>query len=113
MTFAFSRTRIIPCAAKPPPDEAEMHQKLVAEGMEPVRWESAAFESFAAHAHSFDKVLYVVSGELILGLPQEGGQVRLRPGDRLELAAYTIHDAIAGPFGVVCLEGHRTVGRDS
>jgi hypothetical protein len=33
--------------------------------------------------------------------------VTLNAGDRLELPAGTLHDAIVGPRGVVCLEAHR------
>jgi hypothetical protein len=31
----------------------------------------------------------------------------LNPGDRLDLPAGTVHDAVVGPQGVVCLEAHR------
>jgi quercetin dioxygenase-like cupin family protein len=108
--IAFSRTRVVPWGSPTPPDEDTLHAYLVDESLSPVRWSAEAYDAFPAHAHSFDKVLYVVSGELLIGLPQEGGQVRLRTGDRLELPAYTIHDAVVGPAGVVCLEAHHTIG---
>lgn len=110
MRLAFSRTRVAPWGSPIPPDEDTLYGYLMEESLLPLRWSADAFDAFPAHAHSFDKVLYIVSGELLVGLPQEGGQVRLRAGDRIELPAYTIHDAVVGPAGVVCLEAHHTIG---
>jgi hypothetical protein len=36
--------------------------------------------------------------------------VSLAAGDRLELPAGTIHDAVVGPDGVTCLEAHLPAG---
>jgi quercetin dioxygenase-like cupin family protein len=110
MSFAFTRTRVVPWTGQQAPNEESLRLRLQEERLTPLRWTAAAFETFAPHAHSYDKIILVVSGEILFGLLQEAGQVRLRPGDRLELPAYIVHDAVAGPAGVVCLEAHRTIG---
>ena len=44
------------------------------------------------------------------GLPGRGVDLDLATGDRLELPAGTVHDAVVGPDGVTCLEAHRPAG---
>ena len=34
-------------------------------------------------------------------------KMMLQAGDRLELPAGIVHDAVVGPVGVLCLEAHR------
>jgi uncharacterized protein YjlB len=52
------------------------------------------------------EVLYVVRGSITFGLPGRGEALELRVGDRLDLPAGVAHDAVVGPDGVACLEGH-------
>jgi quercetin dioxygenase-like cupin family protein len=77
------------------------------EGVPPYRWSNRPGDVYGAHTHSFHKVIYVVQGSITFGLPGEGRQVNLKVGDRLDLPAGVRHDAVVGPEGVVCLEGHR------
>ncbi|HET6845721.1 MAG TPA: cupin domain-containing protein, partial [Anaerolineales bacterium] len=65
------------------------------------------FERYPAHSHSYSKVIYVVSGSITFGLPEEGQQIELKAGDRLDLPRHTVHDATVGSQGVICLEAHR------
>jgi len=37
-----------------------------------------------------------------------GDSIYLQAGDRLDLAAGVMHDAVVGQQGVVCLEAHRS-----
>lgn len=62
---------------------------------------------YAAHRHSYHKVIYVIRGSITFGLPDTGDKVTLNSGDRLELPAGVTHDAVVGKQGVVCLEAHR------
>ncbi|HYO51054.1 MAG TPA: cupin domain-containing protein [Chloroflexia bacterium] len=62
---------------------------------------------YGAHHHTYHKVIYVVQGSIIFGLPDMSEEVALSQGDRLELPAGITHDAVVGPQGVVCLEAHR------
>ena len=90
-----------------PPTEAEIRDILDEEGLQPYRWSNAPGDVYAAHTHSYHKVIYVVQGSITFGCPSDGGEAMLQTGDRLELPAGTAHDAAVGPDGVVCLEAHR------
>ena len=87
--------------------ESNMWKVLAAEGLQAYRWLNMPGDVYSAHTHAYHKVLYVVRGSITFGLPDEGKQVTLRAGDRLELPQNTPHDAVVGPEGVVCLEAHR------
>jgi len=58
-----------------------------------------------------DKVIVVAAGAIVVGLPADGRSASLDAGERLELPAGTRHDALVGPSGVTCLEGHLAAGR--
>jgi quercetin dioxygenase-like cupin family protein len=90
-----------------PPTEARLRRIMDEEGLEPYRWSNAAGDVYNAHTHTSHKVIYVVQGSITFGLPGRGQQVTLHAGDRLNLPASIAHDAVVGPQGVVCLEGHR------
>jgi len=89
------------------PTESAIRRRLTAEGLHPYTWSNGSGDVYGAHHHSYHKVIYVVEGSITFGLPEEGRRVTLNAGDRLELPAGTLHDAIVGPRGVVCLEAHR------
>ena len=94
--------------ASEPPTEAELLATLAAEGLTAYRWSNGPGDRYAAHTHPYHKVLYVVEGSITFEL-HPGGSITLYPGDRLDLPPGTVHSAIVGPEGVVCLEGHRPV----
>jgi quercetin dioxygenase-like cupin family protein len=52
-------------------------------------------------------VLYVVSGSITFGVPEEGQHIALSAGDRFEVPAGIRHDAVVGAEGVVCMEAYR------
>jgi quercetin dioxygenase-like cupin family protein len=71
-------------------------------------WSNEPRERYAAHGHSYEKVLYCVGGSITFVLEAEGGkQIELRAGDRIVLPAGTIHSAVVGPAGCRCIEGKR------
>jgi quercetin dioxygenase-like cupin family protein len=88
------------------PTETGLQWSMLALGSQPYRWSNEAGDTYAAHSHDYDKVIYVVEGSITFGLPEEEGLVTLFPGDRLDLPAGTLHDARVGPQGVICLEAH-------
>lgn len=88
-------------------DGQNMAERLKAEGLSFYRWFNGPGDTYAPHQHSYHKVIYVVQGSITFGLPEQGETVVLNRGDRLDLPAGIVHDAIVGPDGVVCLEGHR------
>jgi uncharacterized protein YjlB len=88
------------------PDSGDLVDRLRLQGLEPASWSNGPRDVYAAHEHGYDKVLVVSAGSVTFGLPASGERVELALGDRLELPAGTIHDALVGPEGVTCLEAH-------
>ena len=89
------------------PTESTLWQLMTDEGLSPYSWSNGPHDLYSAHTHSYNKVIYVVKGCITFGLPELGKQLTLKAGDRLDLPANTIHDAIVGAQGVVCLEAHK------
>ena len=89
-----------------PPTQAELLKIMTGEGMSPYTWANGPYDTYSAHSHGYDKVIYVVQGSIVFGLPELGEKIELSAGDRLDLPAGVIHDAKVGAQGVTCLEGH-------
>jgi quercetin dioxygenase-like cupin family protein len=85
----------------------ELMAKLKAEAGGCYSWSNGPGDRYAAHSHSFEKVLYCVDGSITFVLESEGKRLRLEPGDRMVLPAGTIHSAVVGARGCTCIEGHR------
>lgn len=77
------------------------------EGLDPYSWSNGPFDTYSAHSHGYDKVIYVVRGSITFGLPELGQELKLKAGDRLDLPAGVVHNATVGAEGVICLEGHK------
>jgi quercetin dioxygenase-like cupin family protein len=93
-----------------PPDEEELWARMRQEGLAPYRWSNAPGDTYAAHSHSYEKVLYCARGSIrfVLHDRATGEQnVDLAPGDCMILPPGVRHSAIVGPQGVVCLEATR------
>jgi uncharacterized protein YjlB len=88
----------------------QLAARLRSAGLDPGSWANGPGDRYAAHRHSYDKVIVVSAGSITFGLPSSGGSIGLLPGDRLELPAGTDHDAVVGPSGVSCLEAHLPAG---
>jgi quercetin dioxygenase-like cupin family protein len=89
------------------PTQSVLWQLMTEEGLSPYSWSNEPHDIYAAHSHSYNKVIYVVQGSITFGLPGLGKQLTLRAGDRLDLPAGVVHDAVVGAQGVVCLEAHK------
>jgi quercetin dioxygenase-like cupin family protein len=70
-------------------------------------WSNGPHDSYAAHSHPYEKVLYCVDGSITFMLEREGRRLELKGGDRMVLPAGTVHSAIVGPSGCTCIEGQR------
>ena len=90
-----------------PPTEDLLLRIMEGQGLNPYRWSNEPHDTYSAHKHNYSKVIYVVRGSIIFGLPVLQQQVTLFAGDRLEIPAGTVHDAQVGADGVVCLEGYK------
>jgi len=80
---------------------------MVDEHLSPYAWSNGPHDSYSAHTHGYNKVIFVVSGSITFDLPDLDRKVTLNPGDRLDLPKASPHAAVVGRDGVVCLEGHR------
>lgn len=89
------------------PTQSTLWQRMADEGLSPYSWSNGPHDTYAAHSHSYNKVIYVVQGSITFGLPELGQQWNLKAGDRLDLPAGVVHDAVVGAQGVVCLEAHK------
>ena len=70
-------------------------------------WSNGPRETYAAHSHPYEKVLYCVEGSIAFVLEREGKRVDLSSGDRMVLPPDTVHSAVVGPMGCTCIEGKR------
>lgn len=102
-----SAPQVTPWADSKTPTEATLLHLMADEGLTPYSWSNGPHDVYAAHSHGYNKVIYVVQGSITFGLPQLHQQVTLQAGDRLDLPTGTIHDAVVGAQGVVCLEAHQ------
>ena len=89
------------------PTEEELRQILVKEGADPFIWSNEPGDVYAAHEHTYQKTIYIVSGSITFGFPIDGQPITLKVGDRLDLPARIQHNAVVGSDGVVCLEAQR------
>lgn len=71
----------------------------------PRTWSNAPGDRYGWHAHAYHKVLFCLAGSIVFHT--DGGDVELRPGDRLDLQPGTEHAATVGPEGVTCIEASR------
>lgn len=90
-----------------PPAESELRELYRQEGLSPYTWSNGPGDTYVAHSHPYDKLIYVVRGSITWILPSAGQEIETRSGDRLELPRGTQHAARVGPHGVTCLEAHR------
>ena len=87
------------------PREADLHERLDADGFEAFVWRDDPGADYAPHAHDHDESLWVIEGEIVFGA--EGRTFHLGPGDRLMLPKGTVHTACAGSSGARYLIGER------
>jgi quercetin dioxygenase-like cupin family protein len=90
-----------------PPTEHELRDIYRREGLEPYTWSNGPGDSYAAHSHSYHKVIYVVRGSITWLLPERNEEFSTGAGDRLDLPSGIIHAARVGQDGVTCLEAHQ------
>jgi mannose-6-phosphate isomerase-like protein (cupin superfamily) len=98
---------VTPWADSESPARSTLWQLMVDEGLDPYAWSNGAGDTYSAHSHGYDKVIYVVQGSITFVLPELGKELKMKAGDRLDLPAGVMHNAQVGSEGVLCLEGHK------
>jgi quercetin dioxygenase-like cupin family protein len=88
------------------PTEAAIRHVLETEGLHYERWSNGPLDVYFAHSHPFNKVIYVVTGAITFVLPTDGTRFTMQVGDRLDLPAGTMHEAVVSTLGVACFEAH-------
>lgn len=84
---------------------ARAEKAFAEEGLEPHTWSNEPGYVYGEHQHPYHKVLFCVEGSIVFYTP--GGDLPLRPGDRLDLPPRTRHSAKVGNDGVTCMEAAR------
>lgn len=78
------------------------------EGLRPYMWTGTPNQRQAVRTHGYDKILYVVDGTIDVILPDSNQQVKLRPGDRIDIPAGVRHGTSVAMSGAKCLEASVT-----
>ena len=93
---------VSPWRAASPPAPEDIERQMRREGLVPRAWSNGPGDHYAAHEHSYHKVLFCVRGSIVFATPE--GEIALAAGDRLDLPPHTRHSAVVGPDGVECVE---------
>ncbi len=88
------------------PTEAELRALMQQENLAPDAWSNRPGAVYEPHSHSYNKVIYVVSGSIIWILPESGEEIETCQGDRIDLPCGVVHAARVGRQGVTGLEAH-------
>lgn len=89
------------------PTREDLLAKFAEEDITPYTWGNPPGDRYAPHTHPYHKVIYVVRGSVTFDLPELEQKVEIKTGDRLDLPAGVLHEAVVGSEGVECLEGRR------
>jgi len=98
--------RVTPWQGAPSPTQYDVQEKIRAEDLRGYIWSNRPLDEYAAHTHSFGKIVYVLAGSIVWLLPETGQKVETFAGDRIDLPRETMHAAQVGADGVVCFEAH-------
>lgn len=88
------------------PTESAIRAVLDADRLRYDEWSNGPLDVYFAHSHPYHKAIFVVAGAITFALPKDGVHFTLQVGDRLDLPAGTIHEAVISTLGVSCFEVH-------
>jgi quercetin dioxygenase-like cupin family protein len=86
-------------------DLADLEGWFRASGLAPRTWSNGPGDRFDWHDHPYHKVLVCRRGDIVFHT--RDGDLRLGPGDRLDIEPGTEHAATVGRGGVTCVEAAR------
>ncbi len=85
------------------PSRESLERLFADAGLSPSWWSNAPHDRYSPHSHAYHKVLYCARGDITFVVP-DTSDLRLRPGDRLDIPPGTTHAAVVGPDGVTRVE---------
>ncbi len=74
------------------------------EGLRPYVWDNTPNYRYAVRSHGYNKVMFLIEGQLEITFPDSNQKVKMRAGDRLDIPAGVRHGAIVGVNGAKCVE---------
>jgi quercetin dioxygenase-like cupin family protein len=84
------------------PDRRELESWFRSQGLSAWWWTNRPGDTYGWHDHPYHKVLACQRGGIVFHTRE--GDVRLGPGDRLDIEPGTEHAATVGSEGVTCVE---------
>ena len=82
-------------------------ERLRAAGVEPMTWSNGPGDRYAAHEHTYTKLIVCAIGSITFLVGEDATPVELVAGGGFGLPPGTRHAAVVGPVGCTCVEGHR------
>lgn len=77
---------------------------LKQQSLRPYHWDNTPNYRYLVRTHNYRKFFYVIEGSADVSFPDENTIARLRPGDRIDIAAHVRHGIQVGNNGVKCVE---------
>ena len=90
------------------PSLSAITRLMEADGLRSYLWTNTPNQRQAVRSHGYDKVLYVVDGQLEVIFPDSNQRIKMRSGDRLDVPKGVRHGTIVGSGGAKCLEASIT-----
>lgn len=108
MAIQQDAVRVIRWTGGQHPTLSAITRQMQKEGLRPYVWDNTPNYRYAVRTHGYNKVMYVIEGNIEVTLPDSNQRVKLRAGDRLEIPAGVRHGAIIGSSGAKCVEAAAT-----
>jgi len=96
--------RVTPWSGRQHPTLSTVVTLLKQQNYRPYHWENTANYRYPVRTHNYRKMFYVIEGSVDVSFPDDNAVIRLRPGDRIEIAPNVRHSIQVGMNGVRCVE---------
>lgn len=77
---------------------------LKQQNLRPYHWDNTPNYRYLVRTHNYRKFFYVIEGSVDVSFPDENTVVRLKAGDRIDIASNVRHGIQVGSTGVKCVE---------
>lgn len=104
MSTNYTSVRVTRWSGSEHPTFSTITRLMKKEGLRPYMWVNSPNHRYGVRTHGYDKVLYVIEGNLEITLPDSNQRLILRSGDRIYVPAGVRHGTIVGTSGAKCVE---------